>query len=426
LTIGSRVVTTTQRYLASNIFHDLVNHTDTEQGVVVTTQTQVGKSWSGADDPLWRVKIANKADATNTYVANHYFVHQVLPTFMVGRTSGDSFGYRSYSYDRAFVGSLTVDQADVNACTNEAQIRLNKKLLKVVQSVDGIAFLGELTETFHLLRHPTEIFVKLTEAHARNLMYHKRRFINAHKRLSVSRRFKTNEARLRARSELITRERRLASDLWLQYSFGIRPLVNDIQSAVEAITEKNMTGIEVTTGTSTIDSQSVVETPLTEFNSNLTIKTVTLQVTNVKLTARTDLTAFYNGLSATERLKKQFTLDLTAIAPALWDLTPLSVFIDMFVNVNDVLKAGATILPKHNTTRRLTVNRMVYTETIPKSFGNAAFFTAAPKTGKTSVSTRHYERAKWADVIPTLTFTLPLSKPLQLGSLLAFVNSALI
>lgn len=188
----------------------------------------------------------------------------------------------------------------------------------------GMIFLGELRETIGMLKSPVRSLRKL-----------------------ISEYFTVLERRLagvpRGRSPVIYRSklRKVASDTWLEYSFGMVPLVSDIRSAVIAlkrIGEQNY--------------RKRISGTCREKTSNTSASIVNISggyaQCLLSVTTLTERSVRYIGVFDPElvpprnQIQSLLGFRLEDIAPAAWELTPWSFLLDYFVNIGQLIDAYST------------------------------------------------------------------------------------
>lgn len=193
---------------------------------------------------------------------------------------------------------------DVDALRKKASTMALSRIEK--PEVEGLAILGELTQTIALLRNPLSAL--------------------------------TNFVKKGVQSSRGLRQRDAATALANQHlaiAFGIRPLMHDVENALKAIELKHKTNRKTARGFASAVSETV---STRTYNDGAVIGTITDQMSRsveVRTGALYDV-AIDLGLS-------KWGFSVSDIPSALWELTPWSFAIDWVSNVGDYISA---ITPK--------------------------------------------------------------------------------
>jgi len=255
----------------------------------------------------------------------------------------------------------------------------------------GGVFLGEIKETINLLRSPLKGFRKLTKE------YH-------------------SKAKKLARTKLTKRQRtKQLSEEWLRYSFGIKPLIQDIDDAMHDLAYI----IEGRPETAPILVQRRDAKLLYSYKGAGTSRSWwTMVLTQY---SRSDESVTIRGAVsvALPKIGKSYYGNdllmhaLSDFIPTLWELIPYSFLVDYFTNVGDFISA-LTFLESSvkwcNCTKRLTVTRYMhqaYTLDSASAFppGSAYRYDGSDtKNPESEVVTSQWDRAIISSFIPSLHF----------------------
>jgi len=206
--------------------------------------------------------------------------------------------------------------------------------------VDLGVMLAELGETLHMLRHPFEAISKNT--------YWKRAFkrvrpgINESVKNYVTRDWIDSQGRLRRRFYNIDRSlhlrdsRMLAADMWLQFRYGIMPLMRDIESIISHFNRQldSLEGFR--------SKRAMAETDKT--GTSYSLKSLDgfswmaqkKKVTHIKSSS---VVYFKYRLNQTGSKARYFGLDYDNVPTVVWEKIHLSFVIDWFINVSRWLTA---------------------------------------------------------------------------------------
>jgi hypothetical protein len=315
-----------------------------------------GKSWIGQGaDPGWQVDLNKIITLTRTRTGTrlpHY--RDILEAGGNATTSmnatWDSLDYgrtrecrttSRYNLSPYYISDYRV-QGDVAVCNsnwtlkffnpsvginfvdNLARSAFYKKLHNIETQFQGAVFLGELRETLKLLRHPLE---------------------GIH---NLSKNFLGNAGK-RKRSNSTTWKKDLGA-LWLEQSFGWKPLMNDISDAVKAYERlvKPKQTRQVSAGAAKdYDTSQAALSSFEKVGALFTYPTVSgcyYRTTNSILREKHKV-RYKGALRAQVNAPRWQNSDLFGFEPkdwipAAWELLPWSFLADYFTNIGDILDAS--------------------------------------------------------------------------------------
>jgi len=173
-------------------------------------------------------------------------------------------------------------------------------------------FVGELAETLHMIRNPAAALRRGVDDYLSDV---KKRFgrVDRSKRLKI------------------------ASESWLEYSFGWAPLFSDIKSGARALAEYNLhRRPKETIIVSSVESESDT------LSSDLIIgalgthalctRTTSCQI---RFKAKLAMDEFSDG----KDLRTSLGVTPSEVLPTAWELIPWSFLIDYFTNIGDLISA---------------------------------------------------------------------------------------
>lgn len=244
-------------------------------------------------------------------------------------------------------------------------------------SFNGFVFLGEFSQTARMLTNPLKESIKLTQD------------------------------LLKVRGKASIKD---FGDLWLQYRFGILPLISDMSEISKILSEKSEDRIRERYRFYGKASKSITE----KYESSspgfiATAHGYTDKIYDSETIIRFGVQTNLIDTASTLQARVLNTLDLTKVLPAAWELVPWSFLIDYFVNIGDIIGAASesqSILSYsvesnvHTVTKRTTVKDWV--SAWPEGF---EIISQTPKT--VIVKRREVLRKGGILEIPPLTFTLP-------------------
>jgi len=205
---------------------------------------------------------------------------------------------------------------------NDARSKLMKSLAGV--QIDLLTNLGEMKET-------TTMIAGLAHRVAGVLLKHDSRIASLVGKTSLK---KLSDVR-----DVITNE-------WLQFQYGIKPLVNDLETAAQLYEDRNApeqlrTDVKGATRQNLTSSAKFAFSPTGVPLQNCWTRVTYERSLQFKVGGRILSTAGlqYPGTAA------KLGLCASNVLPAMWELIPYSFLVDYFSNVGDVIQGWSTPLP---------------------------------------------------------------------------------
>lgn len=270
-------------------------------------------------NPFWRSQVAAGVNATTNYSRSGYMVPRHIPgTISVSGkcsvpTLPDHFrGYSGFGYTLPASISMTqpTDEAD-----NQALSSFNKSCRRATTQISGGVFLGELSETLRMIKHPAMALRKLVDDHLKDLARRKRRG------------FKHT---LHANNYL--------AGAWLEASYGWLPLISDTKDAAIALSrfihDKNR--VTSVSGTGSTTSSSVNFTNAGYVGVNTSTQWQLQKEASVRIVGAMKAKALGPTL---DHAMNVFGFHPRDFVPTVWNLIPYSFLADYFLNVGSVLEA---------------------------------------------------------------------------------------
>lgn len=282
----------------------------------------------GGSVPGWKAKIRKGEEATTnvsgTYVsivsrqpAKGWYTRMQKNDFNVF-TGPWKVSYQGFPWPTRAVSVPVVGTIQRQTAEAEATKKFYKKLNAINQDLEGLVFLGELRETIRMLRKPAAAFFKAAE----------RDYLQALKR----------EKRRDPRKWVDA-----IAGSWLEFQFGVQPLVSDLKGAYDALDRLNWDPIIVRRIHAVgrdfepygAPSEHLWNTAASLAFSGRTWDTLRKKVVYRALWVRSRDKP--EDLSTGKRLAESFGFELEQFVPTLYELMPWSFLIDYFTNIGDII-----------------------------------------------------------------------------------------
>lgn len=298
------------------------------------------RSRSGTTLPGWKKIIQNGGNATTIFnglirqcTVKQEFTHRAVWYSSPNVLSVEELSGFPYWYNLGFGNPSATDPIALE----QASKFFLRRLQQVRQQMQGGIFSGEIRETLRMLSRPARALREGIPKYLDSLA--KRRAGGMRKSTARSKAWREREDRKRA-----DQLKKIAGDTWLEYSFGWKPLISDIDDAIKAIGRLNENKFvqklsakgsnEVVNYDSGTNEYPIADQFVTWINVHQHIKTdyqcqirgaVRVSSTTSKATANREL----------------FGFSWEQFVPTLWELLPWSFLVDYFTNIGDILEAAA-------------------------------------------------------------------------------------
>lgn len=345
----------------------------------------------GGSVPNWKRLIASGNNATSNFIGDistvDYTPISCKGTGRSGTTvwEGSFTGFPQGFGDAPYPGNLSSTLA-----LNLASQRLFSQIRDTQRSFQGGAFLGELAETIHGIRHPVQGIRKLLDAYHGAVKERTRRIVNE---------------KLRDRA---------VKDTWLEYQYHWSPLFHDAQEAYSTLFRKSRffaKGEFLPIRGDGVDRSQVVQGPVPfslAWNSFWYTSTSVNEV-SVRYKGAVQGRPQSPYLSA---ISAWGVNPMTEFLPTVWELIPYSFLVDYFSNVGQIIDSWsacqADIAWLCSTTRK---SISILTQTV--RYGGFEQGTirdgSITSPGSAVVTRRTISRGTpfITDLVPTIQFKLP-------------------
>jgi hypothetical protein len=378
----------------------------------------LSRSRTGDRNPKWRDQVRAGANATTPMTG---FVNDLVSTqgYAQYKTALSPGGNK---FTLRLTGELAAIQASfypIDWSPMSASVAYNRGLtsyLKAVhavnQSFSGLIFLGEMRETLRMIRNPAQGLRNILDAYVSNAKRMKRQ--RPHQ---TPKEWKKN-----------------LGSAWLEYAFGIVPLVSDIKSIAATYNRMFELPRFVAVEGYGREDQSI---PSRSFNNQLTTavpadpnyfpklllsrKSTDVAKAKFRGFVRQDCHATPAGAAVLAGF------DPYQFIPAAWELLPWSFLIDYFSNIGDVLETSVVDQSKIAWTNVSVIVKQTstfYCTVAPKGFQQGSDVEVDGKAS-TATATRHnVARSTPASLgVPTIQLELP-GLPAQWANMTALFAQA--
>lgn len=280
----------------------------------------------------------------------------------------------------------------------------------------GLISLGEMRETIGMLRSPFKSSLDLLSKYAKDCEAIARAKPSA--RRNVSKKVTRRDAQ------------RAVSDAWLETTFGLLPLISDVEQIAEAVARFGHDNPP-----SRVRGRSTFKTEFSYGESSnkwgmIRVKTKSAKATEHRVQYVAGLDHSSIAFGSAERLLDLFGFRLEEFVPTLWELTPWSFLVDYFSNVGNVINAASTDTSSVKWISKAVTTETVYTiasSFLPEpvdGYGVKSFVTrnALFQIRRTTFVRSSPSHLGW----PQLTLKSPWGKPIKVGNMTALLHSQLL
>ncbi|DAD52797.1 TPA_asm: maturation protein [ssRNA phage SRR7976326_1] len=342
---------------------------DHASGETITSSNPISYDWncdrvkSGSDNPRWREIIASGGNASSNYTLTYGMLVAPSVRFanIIRTSSGVLQTWTHEGWPLVYKPNMPVLLTTTfNQIKGAAVAKFYSKVADKISPLKGLVFLGELGKTRQLLAGLLRDAMGLYKVLRMDLrvLYGKLR-----RRLRSTRGLPPKLGR-RKRKLAIADCLKRVSNRYLEFTFGIEPLLGDIESTAEALCRGEIVR-EYINAVLKVESTTVTTTRQGYIYNTCSAQISTITRTKLKSKCRgaidIDKAAVSNPLGGTA---DALGISLRQVLPALWELKPYSFLIDYFINVGDLINTAAYAdtkfvyanqSTKHETTAEITV-----------------------------------------------------------------------
>jgi len=304
------------------------NHSALPSSFLVNSRLSYLRTQTGQAVIGFRNKIRLGSDATSPYSTTATKVEYLVngaATLLWSAKANPSVVYR---YEWTGFARAPIDVVHLTsvstAVQNDALMKIVKKVKAERSHLNGLAFVGELREAIHGLRHPYQTMREQVHAHLTTLNKRKRGIAAG-----------PEPVRRRAWRDII-------GSTWLETSFGMKPTVHDVKEIAEALARfqyERPLKSRLQSKSKLLDAKSTSRV----FGPGpdklcYTESKRTESVASCSYSIGTSFTARPAGSVASLTETLGFTLE--NFVPALHEVMPWSWLIDYFSNLGEMIEAG--------------------------------------------------------------------------------------
>jgi len=349
-------MTITKSYSRTLIFPRHTWHTESPVSDVRSkTYVTLTRSRTGSPNPRWKQLIKLGQAASTLLSASESTLEWATPsahtTYMVWEPNEKRwYGPYGYGFD-GFGGVLTVpsvvtshlDIASWSSADAAAIKSLYKKLREVHTQVAGGVILGELKESLHMIARPASA---LREAVTKYVT-------SARSRTKRIAKIPQNRVKLN----------KVVADTYLEHVFGWIPLLSDVRDGAVALARMRIDKVRTRFKAWGVDEK------LSSVNNSTGLDVCSTKWNSFSKVFNRKTVVYYGAYSASaidymSKPSVQKVIDLSGFnprefLPTVYELIPYSFLADYFINIGEILEAGATDTSSVAWITKVTVNETV-------------------------------------------------------------------
>jgi len=273
----------------------------------------------GVENPHWRNQVRRGVSA-GTAASGSYRDHQVGGGFayISYGTPGNKKGKRDYREVSGVLANPPIlatspNSYSLTAAEKQARLKFMAKYRSVRTAFQGGTFLGELGQTIRMIASPLRSLRSGIDDFYSQAKKHARRYrdVNA-----------ANKA---------------IAGTWLEYSFGVRPLVNDIQDGLRLLDAQPTEYRKVISATADVDQE------MQSWVGELVYGYLKYQYSLLQ-TGKSSVRykgAVNASMERAPSFAEQAGLNLSNFVPTVYNLIPHSYLVDYFSNIGGVIDAAS-------------------------------------------------------------------------------------
>lgn len=353
----------------------------------------------------WRGKIARGQNATGSYAGNEIALDYV-PSYSNARKWCNHSLVLAWSYEEcdgavnALTGNLACPDAPVGTIDSTADAQalsgFARRMRTAQGSFRGSTVLAELGDTLRGIRNPAAGIRRLLDG------YHRRSRRNIRK--AIGRDPIGRSVRDLSKGHAAAAKRAL-SESWLEYQFGVLPLMADAADAYKAYSRISRRVPIVPVWNMATRSSDTVRT-------TKQASTLMLDIRH-EIFTRTDYNVRYYGAvklnmeSVTSGTIEEAGFRTRDFLPALWEWIPYSFLVDYFTNIGDIIEAAS--IPRSDIAWMARTWRNTAIRDFTRSTVKPLTSSSYPTTGAIEILSYYPQQGTWRRKV--------FSRSVYLGSL---------
>lgn len=290
----------------------------------------------------WRHLIKNGLNATTTLIGSETKCIKTpgYYSMTVKRGVNDSCGFRSTTTQSAWFDFLPVTKPVVGPITGESQAdsiartRFVAKANEQMQAFQGMQYLAEAKESIRMLHGNTEQLAGRTERYLNDVRKDFVREQRMRRRLP---------RRLRRLGDVLARLQRIVQQRYLEYSYGVAPLIGATQQAAETLVKIHMHDT-VNRDWRRITAKGTALGTVKSVSAGFDVGTF-LKGKYVEET-QTRSTVVYRGVVGTQldtlgQVNQFLGFSPNDFLPTVWEWLPWSFVADYFTNISEIIDGAS-------------------------------------------------------------------------------------
>jgi len=301
----------------------------TENGVITFSgsnsfKTVTGGQRAGSDLPNWRKIIASGGNATTVFSSNEYVLYRVPvhADCYIDKNPTNPFSpiitcdFWGDQQGDGIPSSAAIPGSQYVLADTLAREQFLKKYRKARTAFQSGVFFGELRETIRMIKSPAKAL---------------REGINDY--------YRTVKKRLR-REKRRHKLKEIVGNTWLEYAFGWRPLIRDVEDAV-SLACASPDRYKQNIGTSTSLSHKTEPQRISR-----SAPSIGYPYWYLLCQQENTVMIRYKGAAQASMgappFPEQLGLSWSNVLPTVWELIPFSFLVDYFTNIGDVIEGIST------------------------------------------------------------------------------------
>lgn len=293
---------------------------------------------SGNPNPGWKQAVMRHESAGTNFAGDRWKIDgggngTAVSSFTRKEGSGAPFRIQRFQVSGSMVNASDLGPMDIFTdpsmrarVHNRALSEFYQQAWSAVRSFQGGVFLGEIGETLNMIRRPGRAIRRLIDTYVTDARRRARR---------------VRRGRPADNPVYISDANKVISDTWLEYSFGLRPLMSDVRDGANALKRLASEPHEYIKVRAQEEEEKAVFDDFSSFtrelhpfivyriNRRMKVGYSVRIIGEVKCEVSSPLTMSSEVLGFSPE----------SFVPTVWELIPYSFLVDYFSNIGDVISA---------------------------------------------------------------------------------------